>query len=113
MKKLTKEDMVVDPIPCHQCITLSICKAKLAPFCIPPVFMTFLYAETSSLGEKCSMLYAYMKPYDHYDYNIYHRRLAVHYLTGVDLGGDMPYGSYTMKELYQRLNMMEEYKHET
>jgi len=112
MLKLSKHNKVIDPVPCHNCLTLSICKAELSHCCRPPVFITFLYKEASKLSEKCSLIYSYMRPHDNYDYNIYHRRLAVHYLTGIDLGGDMPSTTYSMKELYQKLHMIEEYKHD-
>lgn len=112
MLKLTKYNIEIKQLPCHQCITLSICKSQLSHCGRPPVFITFLYSETSKLSEKCSLISDYMRPYDYYDYNIYHRRLAVHYLTGIDMGGDMPSTTYSMKELYQKLNMIEEYKHD-
>jgi hypothetical protein len=111
MLRITKNNMIIDPVPCYNCITLSICKATLSYFHKPRPFvsMSILYSETTNLGDKCSLIYAYIRPHDSYDYNIYHRRLAVHYLTGYDLGGDMPYATYSMKELYQKLDMMEEY----
>ena len=49
---------------------------------------------------QCPALDEYVKPHENYDYNINHRRLAVHFLTGIDLGGEDEHGPITLQRLY-------------
>ena len=57
------------------------------------------------LALTCTTLEDYVKPNENYDYNINHRRLAVHFLTGVDLGGEDENGPIAMQKLYNFSHM--------
>lgn len=91
-----------DPIPCYQCLVLAMCKSKVSTY--KPMHSTrFVQASMLGIRLNCNLFYHYIKP-TRGDVGLskHRRRLAVHFLTGIDIGEDEDlYGlSYNIEEVY-------------
>jgi len=101
--------MNIKPTPCYNCLILPICKTRASEISLDASEYT-VYSQTlkTSIRLKCSLYYDYISPTKNHEMGMYRRRLAVHYLTGVDIG--VFQNQPSIKELYDISNMKEEYK---
>lgn len=86
--------------PCYQCLVLPMCKNKVSSY--KPVHGTrFVQASMLAIKLNCNLFYTYIKP-QRKDIPLckHRRRLAVHFLTGIDIGED--------KSIYNDLTTIEE-----
>lgn len=98
------------PTPCYNCITLGICRPKIKHSGIDA---DVVWANIIHLSISCQLLYEYITPHRHYTYNIYHRRLAAHYLSGIDMGGNQEgYSISDINLLYELAKMENPYSEE-
>ena len=100
--------MKLKSVPCYNCITLGMCKAKLETwwFHSKDTINEALWADIIHMSMTCQLLYEYITPHQNYTYNIYQRRLAAHYLSAIDLGGNQEGYSITdINELYEIAKM--------
>ena len=69
-----------------------------------------IYINVTDLTNNCSLLDEYIRPRENYLYDIYNRRLAVHYLTGIDLGGEHKRYKLKIEDLYKLSEMENPHK---
>jgi len=101
--------MKLKPTPCYNCIVLGICKGKVQHL-TPDLKKSTIYINVTDLTNICSLLEEYIRPRENYLYDIYKRRLAVHYLTGIDLGGDKDGLKLRTEDLYENTGMENPHK---
>jgi hypothetical protein len=101
--------MKLKPTPCYNCIVLGICKGKVQHL-TPNLKKSTIYINVTDLSNNCSLLEEYIRPRENYLYDIYKRRLAVHYLTGIDLGGEKEGLKLRTKDLYDMSGMENPHK---
>ncbi len=101
--------MKLKPTPCYNCIVLGMCKGKVQHL-TPNLNKTTIYVNIVDLTEDCYLLDDYIRPRANYTYDIYKRRLAVHYLIGIDLGGDQDGLKLKMEDLYENTGMENPHK---
>jgi hypothetical protein len=101
--------MKIKPTPCYNCIVLAMCKGKVQHI-TPNMNKSTIYISVTDLTDNCSLLDDYIRPRENYLYDIYNRRLAVHYLTGIDLGGEQEGLKLKIERLYERTEMENPHK---
>ncbi len=94
---------MINQTPCYQCLILPMCKSKTSTY--KPLSGTrFVQASILAIKLDCNLFYDYVKPHRGDIPRCKHRRrLAVHYLTGIDIGVDKDIydtPTYTIEELY-------------
>ena len=105
----TKSIMKLKPTPCYNCIVLAICKSKVQHL-TPNLNRSTIYINVSDLIDNCSLIDEYIRPRENYLYDVYKRRLAVHYLTGIDLGGNQEGLRLRIEDLYNNTGMENPHK---
>jgi hypothetical protein len=101
--------MKIKPTPCYNCIVLGMCKGKVQHL-TPNMNKSTIYMSIVDLTEECYLLDDYIRPRENYLYDIYNRRLAVHYLTGIDLGGVREGLTLKIEDLYENTGMENPHK---
>jgi hypothetical protein len=90
-----------DPTPCYQCLVLAMCKTKVSTY--KPRGIRFIQASRVAIMVDCNLFNNYISNKRDIQLCKSRRRLAIHYLTGIDIGVDKDIydtPTYTIEELY-------------
>jgi len=90
-------------LPCKNCLVLVMCRSKVEVK--PHANRSTVWGVIYMLSLTCPELKDYVKPNESYNYDINHRRLAVHFLTGIDLGGSKENEPIALQKLYNFCHM--------
>ena len=102
--------MKLKDTPCYQCLVLAICKNRALNFKLDSSHTSYVQASIIARRLKCDLLYSYIQPVPgNIPLGLNQRRLAIHFLTGYDIGhnnhiySDIKGLVYTMEDLYDRV----------
>ena len=76
--------------PCEQCLTLGVCLGILSTkYVYKDNAYSLICAYLINKPTRCSLLKDYIRPWDHFDYNLKHREITRDFFVE-KLGQDMP-----------------------